>query len=316
MSSVCNITVDLTHYILGNTEWQHGETTASNWLPEWDIHVYNWSRWETLASIVQVSTCEEKEKICGPVQRIKDREVLEPEQLYGGRDILWPHPTPAGQRMQKVCQDVSASETYATVNNSWDKCQYWTDENCTKSAGCMKDWSTARAWSNDWGQGRCQKQCPPQLIKKDTNTSDVVNFILKTIHHIFDHTTNVTSNASKDDLRYVGMRNIPVEWLHVDDDIFWLYDDNDNDPWYDHTDNVATWHTGLTIVGEPLCTELTIATTVPMVSTVTSDDSTVTDDSTVLAVGIVVVFVAICGFYFCSNRSNKRKERRFETNLG
>jgi len=250
-----------------------------------------------------------------PVQRIKDREVLEPEQLYGGRDILWPHPTPAGQRMQEVCRDVAqqfGSETYATVNNSWDKCQYWTDENCTKSAGCMKDWSTARAWSNDWGQGRCEKQCPPQLIKKDTNTSDVVNFILKTIHQNFDHTTNVTFNASKDDLRYVGMRNIPVEWLHVDDDIFWLYDDNDNDPWYGHTDNVATWHTGLVIVGEPSCTELPMhRATVPSLVPIYNNN-----DAAVLSMGIFVVFVVVCGVYFCSNNtnwctSNKRKKRIF-----
>ena len=173
--SVCNITVDLTKYILGNTEWQHDETTALNWLPKWDIHVYNWSRWETLASVVQLQpNCQPEDQICGPVQRIKDREVLEPEQLYGGRDWRWPTPTPAGQRMQQLCMDLTQQHgfsTYATVNNSWDKCQYWTDENCTKSAGCMKDWSTVRAWSDDWGQGRCEKQCPPEFKTIQTNTN-------------------------------------------------------------------------------------------------------------------------------------------------
>lgn len=64
--SVCNITVDLTQYILGNTKWQHDETTARQWVPKWDLHNYNWSRWVTLTSVVQVSTtCLPAEKICG-----------------------------------------------------------------------------------------------------------------------------------------------------------------------------------------------------------------------------------------------------------
>lgn len=276
--SVCNTTLDLTRYISGKVS-QEQAAAAPVWRENTEVTIHNWTRWQKLAAITVSQNCTEVEQRCGPNTQIRKRRLLEPELLYGAEGSVWPKSTFVDEQLQGSCSAHNGNYS----DNFTEACESWKVGECSHC---------------------CEPQCPA-LFTVDDNVTDttVVNFIRETVRKLTERATNLSESASREDLKYVRLENIPVQWLHVDDDVVWLYDGSDTE----HTGDTTTWQTGLLIVGEPSCT----AVSEPIVPTI-AENAPMDENKQAVVFGVVGLFLALACIYYCVCRQ-KRRKRLFVT---
>ena len=236
----CNITIDLTKYILGHTE--HDSIKMSDWNSSGDREkTYNWTDWENLArkNDSWPESCEAK--ICIPNERMREIAILEPELIHG-KTVSW-------GRMDTICTELKITHNAtwnATVANSRQACRRWVNQsNCQDSAGCQK----YAGHGPTWGEGRCEKGCDVvEGEEKNVTDADVVEHIRHIMEDVYDHSTNIRLNTTKQEMEKIMFYDISSKYIHAsrfedESKRLWLYDDRDEDG-----DDVQTLHTALILV--------------------------------------------------------------------